>query len=81
MASLLCAHCTRRIFLRTPLRLAGIEREIEINLTDRRGMLFPMLLGRTAMARAFTVDPARSFLHGELPAQLAPASDESDLHS
>jgi hypothetical protein len=58
---------TRRVFLRTPLHLAGIEREIEINLTDRRGMLFPMLLGRTAMARAFTVDPARSFLHGKPP--------------
>lgn len=56
---------SRRIFLRTPLRLAGIEREVEINLTDRRGMLFPMLLGRTAMARTFTVDPARSFLHGK----------------
>ncbi|MFP7725995.1 ATP-dependent zinc protease family protein [Lysobacter sp. D1-1-M9] len=56
-------HTTRRVFLRTPLRLAGIEREIEINLSDRRGMLFPMLLGRTATARAFTVDPARSFLH------------------
>ncbi|MFC3550903.1 ATP-dependent zinc protease [Lysobacter cavernae] len=55
---------TRRVFLRTPLCLAGIEREIEINLSDRRGMRFPMLLGRTAMARVFTVDPARSFLHG-----------------
>ena len=55
---------SRRVFLRTPMRLGGIEREIEINLTDRRGMLFPMLLGRSAMARAFTVDPARSFLHG-----------------
>jgi hypothetical protein len=61
-------HRTRRIFLRTPLVLAGIEREIEINLTDRQGMLFPMLLGRTAMARVFAVDPARSFLHGRLPA-------------
>lgn len=55
---------TRRVFLRTRLRLAGVEREIEINLTDRGGMRFPMLLGRTAMARLFTVDPARSFLHG-----------------
>ena len=63
---------TRRVFLRTPLRLAGIEREIEINLTDRRGMLFPMLLGRTAMARGFTVDPARSFLHGQLPSRREP---------
>jgi hypothetical protein len=57
-------HRTRRIFLRTTLVLAGVEREIEINLTDRQGMLFPMLLGRTAMAGVFTVDPARSFLHG-----------------
>ena len=58
-------HRSRRVFLRTPMRLGDIEREIEINLTDRRGMLFPMLLGRSAMARAFTVDPARSFLHGK----------------
>jgi hypothetical protein len=55
---------SRRVFLRTPLRLAGFEREIEINLTDRRGMLFPMLLGRSAIAGAFIVDPARSFVHG-----------------
>jgi len=58
-------HRTRRIFLRTQLNLAGIEREIDINLSDRRGMLFPMLLGRTALKRVFTVDPARSFLHGK----------------
>ncbi|WP_342367053.1 ATP-dependent zinc protease family protein [Lysobacter arenosi] len=60
-------HCTRRVFVRTVLSLAGIERVVEINLSDRRGMLFPMLLGRTALARVFTVDPARSFLHGRLP--------------
>ena len=57
-------HRTRRIFLRTTLLLAGVEREIEINLTDRKRMLFPMLLGRTAMAGCFTVDPARSYIHG-----------------
>jgi len=60
-------HRTRRVFLRTGLVLAGVSREIDINLTDRRGMLFPMLLGRTAMTRVFTVDPARSFLHGRHP--------------
>ena len=59
---------SKRVFLRTPIVLAGIERDVEINLTDRRGMLFPMLLGRTALARAFTIDPARSFLHGKPPA-------------
>lgn len=55
---------TQRVFLRTQLQLAGCQREIEINLTDRAGMLFPMLLGRTAVAGMFMVDPAVSFLHG-----------------
>ncbi|GAB2523721.1 ATP-dependent zinc protease family protein [Lysobacter humi (ex Lee et al. 2017)] len=57
-------HRTCRIFLRTRLRIAGVDREAEINLTDRRGMRFPMLVGRSALAGLFTVDPSRSFLHG-----------------
>lgn len=61
-------HRNRRVFLHTALHLAGQERAIEINLSDRRGMLFPMLLGRTALEGMFTVDPARSFLHGRLRA-------------
>ena len=52
-----------RPFLRTTLWLAGHERPVEINLTDRGGMLFPLLVGRSALGGAFTVDPARSFLH------------------
>lgn len=60
-------HRTRRVFLRTTMRLRGMEREIDINLADRGGMRFPMLLGRTAIAGAFTIDPARSFLHGRPP--------------
>lgn len=67
-------HRTLRTFLRTPVRLAGFEREIEVNLTDRRGMRFPMLLGRTALAGAFTVDPARSFLHGRRPRRATPGA-------
>ncbi|HEY0035233.1 MAG TPA: RimK/LysX family protein [Longimicrobium sp.] len=58
---------TLRVFFCTPLLLAGVEREVEVNLTDRRGMRFPMLLGRTALRGVFTVDPARSFLHGRRP--------------
>ena len=46
------------------------------------GVLFPMLLGRTAMARAFTVDPARSFLHGRriLVAAAAPSTSPPAHH-
>ena len=58
-------HRSRRVFLRTSLALAGQERDIELNLCDRRGMLFPMLLGRSALDGWCTVDPARSFLHGK----------------
>ena len=57
----------RRVFVRTRLRLGGAEREIELNLVDRRGMRFPMLLGRTALEGMFTVDPSCSFLHARPP--------------
>jgi hypothetical protein len=64
-------HRTERVFIRTRLRLAGIEWEAEVNLTQRRNMLFPMLLGRTALAGRFLVDPASSFLQGDPPEGLA----------
>lgn len=56
-------HRGLRPFIRTRLELAGIVREVEINLTDRARMHYPMLLGRTAMQDAFMVDPSRSWLH------------------
>lgn len=60
-------HTTERIFIRTPMRLAGLEWPAEVNLMTRRNMRFPMLLGRTALAGRFLVDPAASFLQGEDP--------------
>lgn len=54
-----------RPFIRTTLQLAdGSHWSIEMNLTNRADMLFPMLLGRTAMADRLRVDPAQSFLLG-----------------
>jgi len=58
-------HRTLRIFIETEVELGGCRWTIETNLTHRRGMLFPMLLGRTAMAGRLWVDPARSFVLGE----------------
>ena len=60
-------HRSLRPFIRTRLLLAGVEREIEVNLAHRRHMRFAMLLGRTAMQHAFTVDPSRSWLHNRRP--------------
>ncbi len=60
-------HRTLRVFVRTQLRLAGVEHDIEMNLADRCGMRFPLLLGRTALSVGFMVDPAASFLHRRKP--------------
>lgn len=67
-------HCAMRPFIRTRLLLAGIERDIELNLADRGRMLLPMLLGRSAMQGAFMVDPSRSWLHNRKRLQPAPTS-------
>jgi hypothetical protein len=52
-------HETERVFILTTLAIANIRYPIEINLAARRGLKFPMLLGRTALAGRFLVDPAR----------------------
>ena len=67
-------HTTERVFIRTELELAGQRWPIEINLTNRRNMLFPMLLGRTAMGGRFLVDPAHSFVLGDRDPSPGPAA-------
>ena len=62
-------HVGERVFIRTRMALAGLAFDAEINLTSRRAMLFPMLLGRSALADRFVVDPARSFVLGEPPGE------------
>jgi len=63
---------TERWFIRSEILLAGQCFEADINLTDRRHMLFPMLLGRSAMQGRFVVDPARAYTQPRWP---APATD------
>ncbi|MBS0194161.1 MAG: ATP-dependent zinc protease [Proteobacteria bacterium] len=66
-------HVSERIFLLTRMTLAGCSYPIEINLASRQHMSFPMLLGRSALRRRFTVDPARSFRAGRLARKAAVA--------
>ncbi len=55
-------HSERRPVIETSLQLGAITRRIRLTLTDRADMLFPMLIGRTALGNDFSIDPARRYL-------------------
>ena len=54
----------RRPVIETALRLGPINKRIAVTLTNRGDMLFPMLIGRTALGAAVIVDPSRRYLLG-----------------
>ena len=58
---------TERWFTRSEVQLAGQTFSVDINLTDRRHMLFPLLLGRSALTGRFGVDPALSYTQSRPP--------------
>jgi len=51
----------QRLVVRTKVRLGGHEREIELSLVSRHGMLCRLLLGRSALKELFLVDPATPY--------------------
>ena len=59
-------HTHERWFIRTGIVLAGQHFETDINLTDRRAMLFPLLLGRAALHGRFRIDPGLSYTRAKL---------------
>ncbi len=52
-------HYDYRYFVSTTMQLGDVERQIEVSLVDRERMVFRMLLGRSALAGAFIIDPGR----------------------
>lgn len=51
-----------RLFVAATLRIGAIEREIELNLVDRKNMIYRMLVGRTAIGNGVVVDPNRRYV-------------------
>lgn len=58
-------HREHRFVIETRLELGARSWLAEVTLTDRESMLFRMLLGRTALAGRFSVDPALSYSTGK----------------
>ena len=54
-------HRDERWFVMVEAELARQRFEMEMNLTDRGAMLFPLLLGRSAVAGRFRIDPSLSY--------------------
>jgi hypothetical protein len=57
-------HKTLRWFINTQFELAGQRWHAQVNLTSRRDMLFPLLLGRNALSGRFIADPAAAYRYG-----------------
>ncbi len=53
---------TKRWYVQTRLKIGEFEKNIVVNLVNREGMNFRMLLGRNALDETFLVDVSRSFL-------------------
>lgn len=61
----------KRPVIKTKIAIGGIERIIELNLTNRDAMGMRMLIGRKALKDKMLVNPSHRFLFGTLSAQTA----------
>jgi ribosomal protein S6--L-glutamate ligase len=55
------AKAERRPVVRTRLVCGPLDREIDVTVTDRSGMIFRMILGRQALAGQVLVDAGRGY--------------------
>ena len=69
-----------RYIISTDIQIGASRWPIELSLTNREAMEFPMIVGREAMRNRLVVDPGASFRGDANPAGAAngPAADEVD---
>ena len=60
-------HAEVRPVILADLVVLGKRQPIELTLTDRASMKFPMLIGRRALEGRYAVDPSKSYVGGVPP--------------
>jgi hypothetical protein len=70
-------HRERRYVIETTVILGNHRRQIEFTLTNRDSMRFRVLLGRSALAGIYCVDPSASYRAGK-PRSLSPKPEATD---
>lgn len=70
-------HKELRYVIRTLAVLGGRSWPVDMTLTDRDGMRFRMLLGRTALQEAWIVDPSLSYVTGKELGRVFRAKEEA----
>lgn len=58
-------HEELRVVIETLCVIHGAKWKVELTLTDRTAMRYPMLIGRRAMDGRFLVDPGKKYLRGK----------------
>lgn len=71
-------HAAPRLFVMARIRLGGRAQTIEVGLVDRSGMLYRMLLGRTALKRLYLVDVAKRYALGDARRATLPRAPGGD---
>ncbi|NVK63348.1 MAG: ATP-dependent zinc protease [Flavobacteriales bacterium] len=52
----------KRFSIRTTIRLFGKDKSVEFTLAERKGLRFPVLLGRKFLGNQYLVDPSKTRL-------------------
>src|SRR5690349_7884170 len=58
-------HSEERIVIRTPIMIGTDHWPVEITLTNRDGLKYSMLLGRSALSGRYQIDIVHSYLAGK----------------
>lgn len=67
----------QRLVFRTRMEIGSIQRDIELSLVSRKGMLCRMLVGRMALPSYVLVHPTKKYLQTDPPGKPAGKKDKS----